>query len=170
MCAPPQDALEERRPDRAPATRAGSTSDGVKHAQRLGSLGEAATRTPEQLVTFFDALAAWAADAGGPTETVRYGDHPDQELDLRIPPGPGPQPVAIVLHGGFWRPEVTRRNMAALAVALTAAGWTTANIEYRRLGPGTYRQLLEDVETAAHGLDATIAIGHSAGGHLALWL
>lgn len=130
----------------------------------------AATRTPEQLPAFFDELAAWADGAGAPAETVRYGEHPDHELDLRVPAGSGPHPVAIVLHGGFWRAPFTRRNTDALAVALTAAGWVTANVEYRRLGPGSYREMLEDVKQAARGLDAAIAIGHSAGGHLALWL
>jgi acetyl esterase/lipase len=130
----------------------------------------AATRRPEQLPAFFDELAAWAEDVGGPTETVRYGDDPDQELDLRVPRGPGPHPVAIVLHGGFWRAGFTRRTTTALAVALTAAGWITANVEYRRLGPGAYRELLDDVKTAGRRFDAKIAIGHSAGGHLALWL
>jgi acetyl esterase/lipase len=74
-------------------------------------------------------------------------------------------------------------NMRPLAAALTEAGIATWNIEYRRLGndgggwPGTFR----DVATGAdflrtfardRQLDLTrvIAIGHSAGAHLALWL
>ena len=129
-----------------------------------------ATRTPEQLPAFFAELAAWEERAAVPVETVRYGSHPDQELDLRRPAGPGPHPTALVVHGGFWRAGFTRANTAALAVALTAAGWTTANIEYRRLGPGAYRELFDDVRAAARSLGAAVAIGHSAGGHLALWL
>jgi acetyl esterase/lipase len=129
-----------------------------------------ATRTPEQLPEFFAELSAWAEAAGAQCETRSYGEHPDQVLDLREPGGPGPHPVAIVLHGGFWRAGFARENTTALAVALTAAGWTTANVEYRRLGPGRYRELLDDVAAAARGLEASLAIGHSAGGHLALWL
>jgi acetyl esterase/lipase len=73
--------------------------------------------------------------------------------------------------------------MRPLAAALTRVGIATWNIEYRRLGhpgggwPGSFR----DVASAAdflrtvareHRLDLkrVIAIGHSAGGHLATWL
>ncbi len=135
--------------------------------------------TAEQLPAFFGELGAWADEAGVPCERMRYGDDPDQELDLRVPGGAGPHPVAIVLHGGFWRAGFTRSNTDALATALTGAGWATANVEYRRLGPGAYRAMLDDV-AAARGLldelastldlDRAVATGHSAGGQLALWL
>jgi acetyl esterase/lipase len=133
--------------------------------------------SPAQLPAFFDELAAWADGAGVAPKTVRYGDHADQELDLRVPDA-GPHPLAIVLHGGFWRTPYTRGNTSALAVALAGAGWATANVEYRRLGPGEYRATLDDVAAACDrvgeleriDLDASLAIGHSAGGHLALWL
>jgi acetyl esterase/lipase len=130
----------------------------------------------EQLPAFFAELTAWAADRGGAAEIVRYGADPDQELELRLPEGPGPHPAAIVLHGGFWRAAFTRANTSALAVALTQAGWATANIEYRRLSPGAYRPMLDDVTAASRrlrelvDLDDSVAIGHSAGGQLALWL
>jgi acetyl esterase/lipase len=123
-----------------------------------------------ELDAFFAELSAWADTAAIPVETIRYGEHPDQVLDLRRPDGAGSRPLAIVLHGGFWRAGFARDTTAALAVALTQAGWATANLEYRRLGPGAYRELLDDVRRAADGLDADVAIGHSAGGHLALWL
>ncbi|HEV7639416.1 MAG TPA: prolyl oligopeptidase family serine peptidase, partial [Gaiellaceae bacterium] len=101
------------------------------------------------------------------------------ELDLRLPAGAGPHPVALVLHGGFWRAPFTRRNTSAVSAALTRAGWASANVEYRRLGPGGYAATLADVAAARTHLDTldasldlrrTMAIGHSAGGHLALWL
>lgn len=124
--------------------------------------------TPDELPAFFAGLSAWADAASIPVETIRYGEHPDQELDFRRTAATAP--TAIVLHGGFWRPGFARDTTAALSVALTRAGWATANVEYRRLGAGAYRELLDDVRAAARGLDAAVAIGHSAGGHLALWL
>jgi acetyl esterase/lipase len=129
-------------------------------------------RTPERLPAFFDELAAWAAQRDEGAETLRYGAHPDQELDLRLPPSARLEPLALVLHGGFWRAAYTKRNTAALAVALTEAGWATANVEYRRPGRGSWRPLLEDVAAAAAaiGRKPDVAVGHSAGGHLALWL
>jgi acetyl esterase/lipase len=81
--------------------------------------------------------------------------------------------LALVIHGGFWRPHFTRRNTAAVAAGLAAAGWATANVEYRRLGPGAYAPMLDDVAAARARLarfEPAVAIGHSAGGHLALWL
>lgn len=128
---------------------------------------------PEELPKFFDALDEWATLRSPPTETVAYGDHPDQVVDLRLPAAPGPHPLAVVLHGGFWRAGYTRRNTSAVAAALADAGWATANVEYRRGGPGAWRPMLDDVLAARRSLAAfeyAVAIGHSAGGHLALWL
>jgi acetyl esterase/lipase len=106
-------------------------------------------------------------------ELVGYGSDHDQVIELRRRPNDEAQPLAIVLHGGFWRAGFTRRSTTALAVALAEAGWATANVEYRRPGPGAYRPMLDDVAAARRRLDAfcpVVAIGHSAGGHLALWL
>jgi acetyl esterase/lipase len=134
------------------------------------------TKPPDPLTALLDELSAWAETEGGEVETLRYGDDPSQVLDLRRPPNPGPHQLVFVLHGGFWRAAYSRSTMAALAVALTNAGFATANVEYRRLGPGTYRPMLDDVVAARHqldgiaGLERTVALGHSAGGHLALWL
>ena len=119
---------------------------------------------------FFEALDAWVKEHDGAGETVAYGDDPDQVGDVREPQAGRSSPTALVIHGGFWRAGFTRRNTAALAVALTQAGWRTVNVEYRRLGGGRFRELLADVEHAAHTFRPQLAIGHSAGGHLALWL
>jgi acetyl esterase/lipase len=127
----------------------------------------------EELPAFFDGLEQWASARSGPVETFSYGDHPDQVVDLRLPDGPGPHSLALVLHGGFWRAGFTRRNTAALSVAMVAAGWGSANVEYRRLGPVGWQPMLADVLAARRRLgsfDHVVAVGHSAGGHLALWL
>lgn len=127
----------------------------------------------EELPAFFDELERWAAARDAGAEIVEYGHHEDQAIELRRSATDGVQPLAIVLHGGFWRAGFTRRNTAALAVALTEAGWSSANVEYRRLGPGAYRPMLDDVATARRRLEGfgpVVALGHSAGGHLALWL
>jgi len=126
----------------------------------------------EDLPAFFEELDEWAASRPLPYQTVAYGAHPDQTLDLRLPAG-GARGLALVLHGGFWRAPFTGRNTAALAIALTEDGWATANVEYRRLGPGAWRPMLDDVLEARRALaghDPVVAVGHSAGGHLALWL
>lgn len=126
----------------------------------------------EELPAFFDELERWAAERDGAAELVEYGDHADQVIELRRS-STRAQPLAIVLHGGFWRAGFTRRNTTALAVALADAGWASANVEYRRLGPGAYGPMLDDVAEARRRLEGfrpVVAVGHSAGGHLALWL
>jgi 3-dehydroquinate dehydratase type II len=116
-----------------------------------------------------------------PPETLQYGPEPDQLGDLRIPAGPGPFPVAVLLHGGFWREHWQRDLMDELAVALAGAGVATWNVEYRRVGTGGGWPLTFDDVGAAFdhlravaaehpiALDRIVAVGHSAGGHLALW-
>jgi acetyl esterase/lipase len=111
----------------------------------------------------------------------RYGPHFHQFADLHVPAGDGPFPVAVVLHGGFWREQRTLELTEDLARDLPRRGWATWNVEYRRVGEvsgGGYPATLEDVGAAIDALqelDATldlarvVAIGHSAGGQLALW-
>lgn len=81
----------------------------------------------------------------------------------------GEGPVAVVIHGGFWRARYREPIIAPVAEALARQGFCAWSIEYRRVGAGGgYPQTLEDV-AAAIPPDALFAIGHSAGGHLALW-
>lgn len=124
--------------------------------------------------------------------TLRYGDHPEQVVDLRLPPagragayrgGAHPPPLVVVIHGGFWRAEFDRAHTGPLAADLAARGLPVAQLEYRRTGqpgggwPGTFA----DVAAGLMLLPALVAercsvadgppllVGHSAGGHLALW-
>ena len=113
-----------------------------------------------------------------PPDTLRYGDHPDQLGDLRLPDGPGRHPVAVLIHGGGWTAPYTRDTMDGMAVALAARGQATWNVEYRRVPPvGGWRNTLADavagvdhlVDLAREhplDLDKVNVIGHSAGGHL----
>jgi acetyl esterase/lipase len=117
--------------------------------------------------------------------TVRYGDHPSQHADLHLPGGSARElPVAVVIHGGFWQAGYGAELGAPLAADLAARGWAAWNLEYRRVGGGGgWPATLADVaagidalagagQRAAHGrldLARVAAVGHSAGGHLALW-
>jgi acetyl esterase/lipase len=117
-----------------------------------------------------------------PARTIAYGDHPDQVGNLHLPPGDGggPWPVVVLIHGGFWRWGWDRTLMTPLARDLAGRGYAAWNIEYRRVGQdgGGWPGTLVDVAAAADavtGLDRVdpaqaVTIGHSAGGHLALWL
>jgi acetyl esterase/lipase len=101
---------------------------------------------------------------------VPYGDDPAQYAELTQPSGP-PRGVAVVVHGGFWKPEYGIEYARPLVPGLVAAGWATWAIEYRR-GTGA-GDTLADVRAAidACPVEAQVAvgIGHSAGGHLVTW-
>jgi acetyl esterase/lipase len=100
----------------------------------------------------------------------RYGDHPSQVCELD---GEGER-VAVLIHGGFWRARYGRELERCLVRDLVARGWTVWNIEYRRLGDGGgWPATFEDARAAISALplagERVVAIGHSAGGHLAVW-
>jgi acetyl esterase/lipase len=110
---------------------------------------------------------------------IAYGDGPEQIADVRhgrCNTQPSARPLAIVLHGGYWRPTYDRTHTSPMADALATQGWTVATPEYRRI-PGDPDATLADIRRAlailpeaVEGHDGRcIAIGHSAGGHLALW-
>jgi acetyl esterase/lipase len=126
---------------------------------------------------------------------IAYGDDPSQFGDLRLPTGVLRQaqderqagdervPVVIVVHGGFWRAQWGLEHASHECAALAAEGMATWSLEYRRVGqagggwPGTFddiRNGTAHLEQLAReyplDLQRVIAIGHSAGGHLALWL
>ena len=112
-----------------------------------------------------------------PDAVVAYGDGPEQIADVRYGHGGRTDlPLVIVLHGGYWRPAYDRVHTGPMTDALAARGWTVAAPEYRRI-PGNPDAMLEDIRRAVVTLPEAldrhdgrfIAIGHSAGGHLALW-
>jgi pimeloyl-ACP methyl ester carboxylesterase len=117
-----------------------------------------------------------------PQRVHRYGPDADTFLELTVPEATGPAPVAIVLHGGFWRAAYGIELARPLAADLAGAGFAAVAVEYRRVGRGGgWPTTLADVAAAvdclpslpeADRLDLTdvTVIGHSAGGHLAAWL
>ena len=112
----------------------------------------------------------------------RYGPDEAQFGELYLPAGL-PRATICLFHGGFWRMPYDLTQMSAFASDLSAAGYVVWNLEYRRIGApgGGFPGSLED---AASGIDhlailagqfgqvdlcRVVAVGHSAGGHLALW-
>lgn len=110
-------------------------------------------------------------------EKIRYGSDPSQFAELSRPIGAS-KGVVVVIHGGFWRAGYDLSLGRPLVASLIEQGWTAYNLEYRRVGNGGgWPQTFDDV---AAGIDAlatvkdvhlskVITLGHSAGGHLAVW-
>jgi acetyl esterase/lipase len=115
--------------------------------------------------------------------TIRYGDETSQFGRLRVPARRASAvPVVVLIHGGFWRDDYGLDLMDPLAADLNGRGYATWNIEYRRVGedgggyPGTLvdvaaavDQLIKRADMDALDLAKVVFIGHSSGGHLALW-
>lgn len=119
-----------------------------------------------------------------PDAVLRYAAHDDGVVDVHLPAerlrGRRPRPLVVNVHGGFWRQEYDRVPARPFAHGLVAAGFVVANLEYRR-GPGGWPATAEDLDTALAALPRLLAgigvettgvtlTGHSAGGHLVLWL
>lgn len=119
-----------------------------------------------------------------PTVVSAYGAAPQQTGELRLPPGPGPFPVVVVIHGGCWtKGYAVMKDTAAAASAFTAKGVATWNIEYRQIGepgagwPGTFQDwgaatdhLRVLAKTYPLDLARVVVVGHSAGAHAALFV
>ncbi len=117
------------------------------------------------------------------TRRFTYGPAPEQFATLDLPDTAGPHRVVTLIHGGFWRAQYELDLMEPLAADLAARGFAVWNIEYRRVAqrgggyPGTLTDVAAAVDLLAsvgpeYDLDVScVAVaGHSAGGHLALWV
>ncbi len=104
------------------------------------------------------------------TLRVPYGADPSQFAELTLPDG-DPRGVAVLVHGGFWKPEYGIEYARPLVPSLTDQGWAVWAIEYRR-GTGA-ADTLADVRAAIAACPVrsgtVVGIGHSAGGHLVTW-
>jgi acetyl esterase/lipase len=130
-------------------------------------------------------LADYLALSGpAPTAKFAYGTAPSQFAELFLPPGQGPFPVAVLVHGGCWTKEFGGiTQLRSVAGALAARGIASWNVEYRRVDetgggyPGTYQDMNAAMATLAQtaknyplDLEHLVAVGHSAGGQLVQWL
>jgi acetyl esterase/lipase len=122
-----------------------------------------------------------------PDATIAYGDDHLQKVDVWVPTGDAPRggfPTVLMVHGGCWTTSIADRSlMNWIADDLRRSGIAVWNIDYRgvdRSGggyPGTFLDTAKASDTLLthakrYRLDTrrVVAVGHSAGGHLALWL
>jgi len=115
---------------------------------------------------------------------IAYGEGDLQFSELWLPEGDGPHPAVLMIHGGCWQTDIAERDiMNWIADDLRQRGIAVWNIEYRGVDrpgggyPGTYDDVLRATDSLLQNgerfnleLSNVVAVGHSAGGHLALWL
>lgn len=114
---------------------------------------------------------------------LAYGTGDYQFGELYLPEKQGPCAVVMLIHGGYWRARYGLELMQGLAEDLARRGIAAWNIEYRRVGnsgggwPGTFLDVARAADCLCElatiyelDLSKVVAMGHSAGGHLALWL
>ncbi len=119
-----------------------------------------------------------------PDATIAYGPDSYQKVDVWLPKGTAKHPVVLMIHGGCWQTGIADRTlMNWIADDLRRHGIAVWNIDYRGVDRpgGGYPGTFLDTAAAADALAANagrfhldtrriVAVGHSAGGHLALWL
>src|ERR1700722_3226438 len=153
-------------------------------------------RWPLALVLAGAAVLAWSASAAPfsysalrarplpeATLTRHYGPAPDQVAELFLPKRKGPIRTIVLIHGGCWLADIPGTVlMDYLAEDLRKRGFAVWNIDYRRIGedgggyPGTFLDVAKAMDTLRPiapayklALSRLVVIGHSAGGHLAVW-
>jgi arylformamidase len=136
-----------------------------------------------------DALE-WIARYGGESARIRaelpmrfdvsYGAHHGERLDVFPAARPGPVPVHVFIHGGYWH-RMDKADFSFVARALRPAGAATVVIDYALVPAVDLDALVQQCRAAVAwvhrhapewgGDPARISVsGHSAGGHLVAML
>jgi len=134
-------------------------------------------RVPEHV----EILARWARDAelyradalkrGRAELGLSYGDTPRQFVDLFLPEAGDGAPLALFIHGGYWR-SLDPSMFSHMACGLNARGVVVAVVGYDLCPIVTIADIIEQIRRACVFLwqrlnRRMVVYGHSAGGHLA---
>ncbi|WP_426954845.1 alpha/beta hydrolase [Muricoccus radiodurans] len=121
-----------------------------------------------------------AAKAALRWTTERYGPTEPERLDVYTAATPGPAPVLVFLHGGYWR-ALDAADSGSMAPGFTASGICVVAVNYTLAPKASLDRIVEECRRALDWVRANIAwhggdpsrlhlAGSSAGGHLAAML
>jgi acetyl esterase/lipase len=109
-----------------------------------------------------------------------YGPDARQVGEWWVPSATGALPLVVLVHGGYWRDSYDLHLEDAVAADLAGRGFLVWNIDYAPSSapwPATLTDAAAAYDFAFTGSYASrvdrarvAVVGHSAGGHLALWL
>jgi arylformamidase len=111
---------------------------------------------------------------------LRYGPQPGETLDLFLPESPGPWPVHVFVHGGYWR-SLDKQDFSFVARGLQPAAVLVAVVNYALIPTVDMDELVRQVRASVAWLHRNVAAlggdpdnitvsGHSAGGHITAML
>jgi arylformamidase len=109
---------------------------------------------------------------------VPYGPHHAERLDVFLPEGPGPAPVHVFIHGGYWHrldkadfSFVTRAFREAATVVVNYALVPSVDLdELVRQVRASLAWVHANAKSFGGDPDRVSVSGHSAGGHLVAML
>jgi arylformamidase len=129
---------------------------------------------PEIFARWMKAAAdyrAKAAEEEGASLGLAYGKSPRQTIDLFFPDTTGKSPLALFIHGGYWR-SLDPSTFSHMARGMNAHGIAVAVAGYDLCPQVSVWQIVEEMRAACLFLwgrfkQRIMVCGHSAGGHLA---
>lgn len=140
----------------------------------------------ERVPNHAEIYAGWAPDCIAVTKDfpckldVAYGDHPREKLDIFMPPGDGPFPIRLFVHGGFWMSR-DKEDSRFVVRGQVEAGAVVISVEYALIPSVDMTELVRQCRAAVAWAwnnagdfngdrDRLFVSGHSAGGHIAAML
>ncbi|MBA2895882.1 alpha/beta hydrolase [Nonomuraea soli] len=160
----------------AAASTLSSASVNAAAASTLSSTSARAAKDPTPEPTVHTTTDPFGV-GGFAFETISYGPHKRQAMDVWWTPDGMKRPGIFLIHGGWWS-SGDKTQATSIARSYAELGYTVFNLNYRLSGDAAWPSQRSDVFDAIHtGVKSAerwqfdpkkyVILGFSAGGHLA---